>query len=309
MRIRSTKPEFWNSKRIAAVSWDARLVLKALESYVDDNGVGKDDIELIVPDLFPRDHFREPSRTVARVSESISELHQGGLVWRYDHDGTELLYLSFWETSQRIDKPQAGRFPRPDGTWNYKDSQIRECVARPREDSRSLAPGTGEQGNRGTEEQSSSSENADAFPDQKNNRDDIQRICNHLADRIEANGSKRPKITKTWQDAARLLIDRDGRTEEQIHRCIDWCQDDEFWRTNILSMPKLREKYDQLRLKAKEKRPQQQATLPGGDYFTAPPPPDDMPPELFVAWNVAHNQAHRDGRPGPNDWHELAEAS
>ena len=59
MRIRSMRPEFWRSERIAAVSWDARLVLKGLESYVDDNGVGKDDIALIVGDLFQRDLIRE----------------------------------------------------------------------------------------------------------------------------------------------------------------------------------------------------------------------------------------------------------
>ncbi|MCR8897279.1 hypothetical protein NWF34_09995 [Gordonia sp. GONU] len=153
MRIRSTKPEFWRSHRIASVSWDARLVLKGLESFVDDNGVGKDDIELIIGDLFQRDLIREPSRTLARVSEAISELHQAGLVWRYDHEGTALLYVAFWESIQRVDKPQPGRFPRPDGTMNYKDSQIRECLASPREDSRNVAPGTGEQGNRGTGEQ------------------------------------------------------------------------------------------------------------------------------------------------------------
>jgi hypothetical protein len=281
MRIRSTKPEFWNSKRIAAVSWDARFVLKALESYVDDNGVGKDDIELIVSDLFPRDHFREPSRTVARVSEAISELHRGGLVWRYGHEGTDLLYLSFWEQSQRIDKPQSGRFPRPDGTLDYKESVIREPVGNIREDSRSLAPGTGEQGNRGTD--TSSSEIADAIPDPKNNRDDIDRVCGHLADRIQANGSKRPTITKGWRDAARLMIDRDGRAEEQIHRCIDWCQDDEFWRSNILSMPKLREKYDQLRLKASEKKPEQQTTR---DWRNHEEPPADIlgDPDAYTQW-------------------------
>ncbi|AMS03231.1 replication initiation protein [Gordonia phage Bjanes7] len=153
MRIRSTKPEFWRSHRIASVSWDARLVLKGLESFVDDNGVGKDDIELIIGDLFQRDLIREPSRTLARVSEAISELHEAGLVWRYDHEGTSLLYVAFWESIQRVDKPQPGRLPRPDGTMNYKDSQIRESLASPREGSRNVAPGTGEQRNRGTEEQ------------------------------------------------------------------------------------------------------------------------------------------------------------
>jgi len=153
MRIRGTKPEFWRSKHIAAVSWDARLVLKGLESYVDDNGVGPDDVELITSDLFSRDLAREGSRILARVSEAISELHRAGLVWRYSAEGEELLYISCWEQAQRVDKPQAGRFPRPDGTMNYKDSVIREYVASPREDSRTFAPGTGEQGNRGTGEQ------------------------------------------------------------------------------------------------------------------------------------------------------------
>jgi len=81
-------------------------------------------------------------------------------------------------------------------------------------------------------------------------RPDVELVCRHLADRIEENGSKRPTVTKSWQDAARRLIDRDGRTVEQITRAIDWCQTDEFWRSNVLSMPKLREKYDQLRLAA-----------------------------------------------------------
>lgn len=150
MRIRSTKPDFWRSERIGSVSWDARLVLKGLESYVDDNGVGKDDIALIVGDLFQRDLVREPSRTLARVSEAISELAEAGLLWRYDADGTPLLYVAFWETVQRVDKPQPGRFRRPDGTMNYKESLIRESDKNIREDSRGFAPGTGEQGNRGT---------------------------------------------------------------------------------------------------------------------------------------------------------------
>lgn len=81
-------------------------------------------------------------------------------------------------------------------------------------------------------------------------RVDVDHVCRHLADRIEANGSKRPTITRRWREAARLMIDRDERTAEQIVKAIDWCQDDEFWRANILSMPTLREKFDQLRLAA-----------------------------------------------------------
>lgn len=88
-------------------------------------------------------------------------------------------------------------------------------------------------------------------------RDDVERVCEHLADRIEANGSSRPTIGATWRTAARLLIDRDHRTEAQVHAAIDWCQADPFWRANVLSMPTLREKYDQLRLAAERTRPAQ----------------------------------------------------
>lgn len=81
-------------------------------------------------------------------------------------------------------------------------------------------------------------------------RADVERLCARLAGRIEANGSRRPAVTRRWRDSARLMLDRDGRTEQQIAAAIDWCQDSEFWRANILSMPKLREKYEQLRLQA-----------------------------------------------------------
>ena len=157
MRIRSIKPEFWRSKTIAAVSWDARLVLKGLESYVDDNGVGKDDLELIISDVFSRDHFRNPRETVARVSEAISEVVQAGLVVRYEADGEKLIYIDKWKDIQRVDKPNNGRYRRPDGTMEYSQPVNRDSYRNPREDVANppevLAPVTGEQGNRGTGEQ------------------------------------------------------------------------------------------------------------------------------------------------------------
>ena len=240
MRIRATKPEFWRSKTIASVSWDARLVLKGLESYVDDNGVGRDDLARIIGDVFVHDMLRDPRETVARVSEAITELSDAGLIHRYEADGDDLLYVSNWENIQRIDKAGKGRLPRPDGTFDYGASIIRESVASPRE---SVAPGTGEQGNRGTV---SSSEIANAIP----RRDDVQEILDYLDDSIKANGSKLPKRNKKNTDAIRLLIDKDGRTVEQIKRAIDYAGSDSFWRANILSAEKLRDKYDQLRLNA-----------------------------------------------------------
>lgn len=88
--------------------------------------------------------------------------------------------------------------------------------------------------------------------------EDVRRLAELLADRIEANGAKRPTITKGgFLDPIRLLLDRDGRTPAQVERAIEWCQAHEFWRANILSGRKLREKYDQMKLQA------MRATKPG----------------------------------------------
>lgn len=84
-------------------------------------------------------------------------------------------------------------------------------------------------------------------------RQDVEQVCEHLAGAIEANGSKRPEVTTKWRTAARLMLDKDGRGIEEIHGAIEWCQRDEFWRANVLSLPTLREKFDQLRLQAQRK--------------------------------------------------------
>lgn len=79
-------------------------------------------------------------------------------------------------------------------------------------------------------------------------RADVDRLCDHLADKIAERGSSRPKIGKRWKDSARLMIDSDGRTEDQIRAAIDYSQQHHFWHRNIMSMEKLRAQYDRLRL-------------------------------------------------------------
>jgi len=94
-------------------------------------------------------------------------------------------------------------------------------------------------------------------------REDVERLCAHLAEWVERNGSKRPNIGKTWRREARLLLDVDKRTERQVRNMIDWCQKDPFWHSRILSMPKLREKYDQMRLQASAQTARASPKAPG----------------------------------------------
>lgn len=90
--------------------------------------------------------------------------------------------------------------------------------------------------------------------DEQGSREDVDRICCHLADRVEQRYGKRPNIIKRWRTAARQMLDLDGLTEEQVHAAIDWAQNNEFWAPNIRSVSKLREKYIQLRAAAIRER-------------------------------------------------------
>lgn len=100
------------------------------------------------------------------------------------------------------------------------------------------------------EEKIFSSEVADATV-----RPDVDEILDYFDDRLRANDPecKLPTRSKKNRDAGRLLLDRDGRTVDQVKACIDFATTDEFWRVNILSLSKLREKYDQLRAKAQQR--------------------------------------------------------
>jgi hypothetical protein len=100
--------------------------------------------------------------------------------------------------------------------------------------------------------------------DEPGAREDVERICGHLADRVEQRYGKRPSIIKRWRTAARQMLEIDNLTEEQVHTAIDWCQDNEFWAPNVRSVPKLREKYIQLRAQAV--REQRMLAGPGGGY-------------------------------------------
>lgn len=101
------------------------------------------------------------------------------------------------------------------------------------------------------------SESSSSGLDKPGARADVDRLCGHLADRVEQNYGKRPTVGKCWRQAARLLLDSDGHTEDQIIRAIDWATDDEFWRPNVRSMSKLREKYIQLREAARRAQAKQ----------------------------------------------------
>lgn len=227
MRIRSTKPEFWRSKTIARFDWGTRLVLKGLESYVDDNGVGKDDIPLIAADVFPRDLSGSPHETLMQITEAISRLAEAGLVVRYTMDGEDLLYIDRWKEWQYIQHPKAGRFRRPDGTLDYTEDVNPDSYRKPPADCmkppENCMTGTGEQRNRGTEEPPYPPHDETALPAPRKPRDGRGKS---LAQFRELNTNARSAtaygIAEAFSASLPVPIEHDHRVAigKQIDKCL-----------------------------------------------------------------------------------------
>lgn len=100
-------------------------------------------------------------------------------------------------------------------------------------------------------------------------RPDVEAVCDHMADSVAARTGRRPRITKRWRDAARLMIDRDQRPTDQIHAAIDWVAQSDFWAANILGLPKLREKWDTIYLQARREKHAQSPHVTRAEEFRA----------------------------------------
>ena len=264
MRIRSIKPEFWSSPDIAALSDSDRLLFIGLWSYVDDHGRGRDDVALIVAALYPHDMVANPRDTVAKVRDGLARLSEANLIRRYTVASRTYFLVTGWGKHQRVDKPKASRIPEPteeeNGTFPQNDAirdsvaNLRDDVATPRD---TLAPGTGEQGNRDTIDDVDLRAVEDPRPD-------VDAVCDAMAASVQRRTGRTPRVTAAWRTQARLMIDRDGRTVDEVTRIIDWVEADDFWRANILSLPKLRQKFDTLRLQSQRPRGGQSQ---GGQVF------------------------------------------
>lgn len=79
-------------------------------------------------------------------------------------------------------------------------------------------------------------------------------LANYLYKLIQRNNpkAKEPNL-QVWAKHIDLMIRIDNRTVQDIKTVIDYCQNDSFWHSNILSTKKLRDKFDMLYLKAMEK--------------------------------------------------------
>ena len=129
MRIRTIKPEFWESESLGRVSREARLLFIGLFSCCDDSGRTRASSRLLASRLYPYDE--DAGRLLERW---LAELEAQGCIRRYTVEGDKYLDIPKWLSHQKIDKPSTSKLPEFD-----------EASRTPREDSRKIAleQGTG----------------------------------------------------------------------------------------------------------------------------------------------------------------------
>jgi len=137
MRIRSIKPEFWESESLGRVSREARLLFIGLFSCCDDVGRARASSRLLASRLFPYDED-----AFKKLPSWISELENQGCIRLYQVDGESYLDIPKWQNHQKIDKPSASKLPSFDdvredsrgfeknslGTGNREEEQGKEGV-------------------------------------------------------------------------------------------------------------------------------------------------------------------------------------
>ena len=129
-RIRSIRPEMWESEKLGALSIFARFTFVGLISLADDEGRGRGAVEYLRMRLHPYAKDVTPESFKA----ALAELESAGLVVFYQHDGNHYCALPGWQSNQKIDRPTKSRLPAP--TQKAAPSlPFAEASTNPREDS------------------------------------------------------------------------------------------------------------------------------------------------------------------------------
>ena len=159
-RIRTIKPEFWDSPGIEDLDPRWRLLYIAMWNWADDTGSGKAEARELMGFAFPRDEDMK----VAEFRRGLGEVRRVFGVKFYKVEGRAYYNIPSWDKHQKIDKRSGSRWPLPESGEAFDpvtnsapiqgtSGDSEEPAETPPNTRREVGAGTGEQGNRGTGEQ------------------------------------------------------------------------------------------------------------------------------------------------------------
>jgi hypothetical protein len=156
-RIRTIKPEFWDSPSVAQVSPWSRLLFIAMWNWADDHGRGTANLKELEGFAFPNDtKFTDRSGNTVHFRDLVAEVAEAFGVLFYTVRGRPYYEIPSWDDHQRNERRSKGsKHPSP-----QVDGAVAEIPSVDAETPRTSGPVTGEQGNRGTGEKRPRSSNA-----------------------------------------------------------------------------------------------------------------------------------------------------
>ena len=273
-RIRSVKPEMRRDERYGRLSIPARELFNGLITMADDEGRFRALTSAIVGDVFP---FDDPAP--AKIKAWVKEIQDSGMVLFYKDGSTPYGAFRHWAKHQKINRPTPSELPEPPDPKVAKDNSIvrtdkgwRQWLSLKDQDgltesSVSLHDVLTEAfvtTHEGLSESSISTRvgacrsdpilissllNSKEFQEPQR----VLLLSALLAAWIVRNDPKvdvDPESPKWCSDMRLLLADRKGDVAE-IVKVIDFCGQDTFEQTNVLSPGKLRARFTGLLLKAR----------------------------------------------------------
>ena len=288
-RIRTIKPEFFTSPDTAKASTDARLFYIALWCWADDWGIGEANLNALLGFAFPEDD----EKTRKEIQSLCKEVSAAYGTMFYTNNGRHFYQILSWDEHQKTQRRAQRRNPSHDDPNSLPDKRIygehagSEHLQGNSESTQGNDGdgtgehrniGTGEHRNRGTAQVPAGTlhpaENeipeveivedtpapADDTEDEPE-RADVEAVLDALDDHCRAHDFKLPTRSKANRSAARLLLDRDGYSVQQVVWIIQWVSNDDFWPDKIKSATKLRKQFDQLKFQAQRKH--QKTAAPG----------------------------------------------
>lgn len=110
MRIRTIKPEYFHSEKIAQLSFPARYLYAGMWCYSDDYGRSRNNVRLIRASIFPLDEDVMSSD----VGEWLKEIVNLEMLHQYTVDAKDYFHIVDWFTNQAPShRRSAGVHPAP----------------------------------------------------------------------------------------------------------------------------------------------------------------------------------------------------
>lgn len=227
-RRRMINANIWEDEKFNQLDFTCRLLFIGIITQSDDYGKLRGNPKLLKSKIFPYDNCE------ITTEKYLNQLNDLGMIQLYEVNNEKFIKINNWTKHQTLTYKGINSIPEP--TLNqpltnpeptHNSSIVKYSIVKSSKDKLSKTL---------------------LVPNPK-----VLELVELLKSLIISNYPKTKPLSNSvhnqWlQDADRLLrIDK--RDFEEAKELIKWCQQDDFWHSNILSMAKFRKQWQQLYLK------------------------------------------------------------